>query len=260
MSNWKTFGIVALLSMSLTIAPMCNQTAKADSIAIQSTPVLVSGTVEQYYVNRAGYVSALNLETASGTQMVHFSPSWAKRLLTDSPVGKTMDGWVIAHHEGLWAWSDLVSIGKAPATRILKENIPTGAQQLDDNSWIWKKGSNVEVSGKLEKIVINRNGDVLALVLDNGALVRVPRTVRNEELGAYGTDAIAPLFKDVEVTAWGTPEWQANGDVSIYNQHLSTTGLSINGKTVSAVGIPKLPVNQYFLSTGDINLIDAGSA
>ncbi|MEO6908714.1 MAG: hypothetical protein ABI210_12580, partial [Abditibacteriaceae bacterium] len=41
---------------------------------------------------------------------------------------------------------------------------------------------------------------------------------------------------------------------------LSTTGLSINGKTVSAVGIPKLPVNQYFLSTGDINLIDAGSA
>ena len=260
MFNWKNVGIAALLLLPMPFVPALTQTANAEARAAKTAPVLISGTVKQYFTNRAGYVSALSLETSSGTQMVHFAPSWAKRLLANNPVGKTLDGWVITHREGEWSWNDLVSIGKDPAARVLNETIPTGAQQLDDRSWVWKKGTPGEVQGKLKKIIVDGKGDVLALVLDNGALVRVPRTVRNEELGAYGTDAIAPLFKDVEVTAWGTPEWHADGDVSIYNQHFSTTGLSINGKTVSAIGVPKLSVNQNFLIDGNINLITASPA
>jgi hypothetical protein len=259
MLNWKSIGIAALLLLPMTFAPTLTQTAAADA-RIKTAPVLISGTVKGYFTNRAGYVSALSMETSSGTEMVHFAPSWARRLLAASPVGKPLEGWVITHREGDWSWNDLVSIGKDPAARVLNEAIPTGARQLDDGSWIWKTGKPGKVQGKLKKIVVDGKGDVLALVLDNGALVRVPRTVRNEELGAYGTDAIAPLFKDVEVTAWGTPEWQASGDVSIYNQHFSTTGLSINGKTVSAIGIPKFPINQNFLSNSNINLITASPA
>ena len=257
--NWKMLGIAALLLLPMSFgSPSGNRTASADSMAATSAPVAISGTVKQYFTNRAGYVSALSLETSSGTEMVHFAPSWAKRLLANSPVDSTLDGWVISHRQGEWSWNDLVSIGKDPAARVLKEKIPTGAQQLDDQSWVWKKGKPGKVEGKLQKIIINGNGDILALVLDNGALVRVPKTVRNEELGAYGTDAIAPLFKDVAVSAWGAPEWQASGDVSIYNQHFATTGLSINGKTVSAIGIPRLSPNQPTLfggQDGNINLI-----
>jgi hypothetical protein len=259
MFNWKNLGIIALLLLPIPFLPSSNQDARADVITANSAPILVSGTVKQYFTNRAGYVSVLSLETSSGTEMVHFAPSWAKRLLDNNPVGATLDGWVIPHHQDNWSWNDLVSLGKEP-TSFLNGNIPSGAQQLDDQSWIWKKGTPGKVQGRLKKIVVNSKGDVLALVLDNGALVRVPRTVRNEELGAYGTDAIAPLFKDVEVTAWGVPEWQASGDVSIYNQHFSTTGLSVNGKTVSAIGIPRFPVNENTLFGGHINLIDAGPA
>jgi len=262
--NWKMLGIAALFLMPVPFVTSSGiQTASADSRAAKSAPVSISGTVKQYFTNRAGYVSALSLETSSGIEMVHFAPSWAKRLLANSPVGNTLDGWIVSHREGEWSWNDLVSIGKDPAARVLKEKLPTGAEQLDDRSWIWKKGTNGKVQGKLKKIIVNGKGDVLALVLDTGALVRVPKTVRNEELGAYGTDAIAPLFKDVEVSAWGTPEWQASGDVSIYNQHFSTTGLSINGKTVSAIGIPRLSPNQATFfggQNGNINLIDAGPA
>lgn len=260
MFNWKNVGIAALLLLPVPFTPAGNQTAKADTTAAKTAPVLISGTVKGYFTNRAGYVSALSLETSAGTKMVHFAPSWAKRLLDKSPAGSTFDGWVIPRRQDQWSWNDLVSIGKEPANRTLKENIPSGAQQLDDQSWIWKKGKTGTVQGKLKKIVVNAKGDVLALVLDNGTLVRVPRTVRNAELGAYGTDAIAPLFKDVEVTAWGAPEWRASGNVSIYSQHFSTTGLSINGKTVSAIGIPRFPINDATLFGGNMNLINAAPA
>lgn len=261
--NWKKLGIAALLLLPAPFVLSNHQVAKADAMPAKPAPVAISGTVKQYFTNRAGFVSALSLETSSGTEMIHFAPSWAKRLLAHSPVGKSLDGWVIPHREGKWSWNDLVSLGKDSPSRILKEKLSSGAQQLDDSSWIWKTGKPAEVHGKLKKIVVNGNGDVLALVLDNGALVRVPKTVRNEELGAIGTDAIAPLFKDVEVSAWGTPEWQASGDVSIYNQHLATDVLAINGKTVSAIGIPRLSPNQTTIfggRDGNINLINARPA
>lgn len=260
MFNVKNLAIAALLLLPMPFLPSSNLAAKADTATPAPAPVLISGTVKGYFTNRAGYVSALSLETSSGTEMVHFAPSWAKRLLTDNAVGSTLDGWFIAHQDGKWSWKDLVSIGKDPAERVLNGKIPSGAQQLDDQSWVWKNGTPGTVHGKLKKIVVNNKGDVLALILDTGALVRVPRTVRNEESGAYGTDAIAPLFKDVQVTAWGTQEWQASGDVSIYNQHFSTTGLAINGKTVGAIGIPRLPINKTFLIDGNMNLIDASPA
>ncbi len=131
--NWKMLGIAALLLLPMSFgSPSGNRTASADSMAATSAPVAISGTVKQYFTNRAGYVSALSLETSSGTEMVHFAPSWAKRLLANSPVDSTLDGWVISHRQGEWSWNDLVSIGKDPAARVLKEKIPTGAQQLDD--------------------------------------------------------------------------------------------------------------------------------
>ena len=256
----KHLAMAALLLMPMPFAPVNNSSVQADTIAVNSAPVLISGIVKQYYTNRAGYVSALSLDTSAGIEMVHFAPSWAKRLLASSPVGAPLDGWVTTHRDAQWSWNNLVSIGKDPATRFLTEPTSTGVQQLDDRSWIWKKGVTGTVNGKLKKIIVNEKGDVLALVLDNDALIKVPLTVRNEELGAYGTEAIAPLFKDVEVTAWGTPEWQASGNVSIYSQHLATTGLSINGKTVSAIGIPRISVNEPFVSQSNINLIDASPA
>jgi len=260
-ANWKYLGLVALIAMPVTlVTPRLAQAAEKITAKTQQAatdPVQISGTVRQYFTNRAGYVTALNLETASGTEQVRFAPSWAKRLLDHHAVGEKLDGWVIPHHKKGETWNDLVSLGAERPQRFLTDKFHSGAQKLDDGSWVWKKSKNVRITGQLDKVVINDKGDVLALVLNNGALIRVPRTVRNEELGAAGTDAIAPLFKNVDVTAWGPREWQARGDVSLYNQYLATDGISINGRPVSAIGIPRFPVNGQTLSSWNINPIGA---
>lgn len=261
--NWKHLGIAALFILPVAWGVNNPAQAAATDAAAETAkaaqPTLISGTVQQYFTNRAGYVTALNLETSSGVQQVRFAPSWGKRLLKSNAVGTTLDGWVVAHQKDGKSWNNLVSIGKKRPHRFLSDEFHSGAQKLDDGSWIWKNSTEQKVNGKLSKIVINDKGDILALILDNGALIRVPRTVRNVELGANGSEAIAPLFKNVQVSAWGPREWQASGNVSIYNQHLATTGLAINGRPVSAIGIPRFPVNRETITNWNVDPIGSSA-
>lgn len=204
----------------------------------EANPVQISGTVEKYYTDRSGLVTALDLSnTAGNVQKVRFAPSWARRLLDNNPVGSTLDAWVVAGHDDGMDVSDLVSIGIDRPDRFLTDDFHTGTERLNSRAWVWRDAAYESVTGGLRKIIVSEKGEVLALVLDDGTLVRVPRTVKNQEQGAHGSAGVAELFRGAEVTAWGPQVWGARGDVSIYGQRIASDGLSINGKTVSAIGI-----------------------
>src|SRR5687767_1939249 len=54
------------------------------STGMATEPTMVSGTVVRYYTDRSGYVTAADVQTANGIQMVHFSPGMGRRLYTTS--------------------------------------------------------------------------------------------------------------------------------------------------------------------------------
>jgi len=252
-NQWKTMlaGAVAAACIAVPFAT----TSHADdmkamnnhSATVAANPTQISGTVEKYYTDRSGLVTALDLSTsADGVQKVRFAPSWASRLWQENPVGSTLDGWVVKSDDGM---TNLVSIGADRPDRFLTNDFHTGAERLKSTAWIWKDSATETVTGELNKVIVDANGEVLALELKDGTLVRVPTTVKNQEQGAHGSEHEAQLFKGAEVTAWGPQVWGARGDVSIYGQRIASTGLSINGKTVSAIGIQNLPTNSSLLGS-----------
>jgi hypothetical protein len=211
-------------------------------MVMSANPVQISGTVEKYYTDRSGLVTAMDLSTGTmGVQKVRFAPSWASRLWQDHPTGSTLDGWIVQGNDGIY---NLVSIGADRPNRFLTNDFHTGTERLQSTPWIWRDSKSETVTGELNKVIISEKGEVLALELKDGTLVRVPRTVKNQEEGARGSKHEAQLFKGAEVTAWGPQVWNARGDISIYGQRIATTGLSINGKTVSAIGIQSFNPNS----------------
>jgi hypothetical protein len=249
--QWKMWIMGAAAAAALTVPLSINTTARADDAATTATmsspPIQISGTVEKYYTDRSGLVTALDLNaTAGGVHKIRFAPSWARRLLDDHPVGSTLNGWVEKSDDGT---SNLVSIGADRPDRFLTNDFHTGAERLKSRAWVWKDAGTETVTGELNKVIVDFNGEVLALELKDGTLVRVPRTVKNQEQGAHGSKGVAQLFKGAEVTAWGPQVWHARGDVSIYGQRIASDGLSINGKTVSAIGIQNLSTNASLLGS-----------
>jgi len=252
-NQWKTMlaGAVAAACIAVPFAT----TSHADnmkamdnqSMMMSANPMQVSGTVEKYYTDRSGLVTAMDLSTSTmGVQKVRFAPSWASRLWQENPVGSTLNGWVVKSDDGM---CNLVAIGADRPDRFLTNDFHTGAERLKSTAWIWKDSATETVTGELNKVIVNSDGEVLALELKDGTLVRVPTTVKNQEQGARGTKHVAQLFKGAAVTAWGPQVWNARGDVSIYGQRIAATGLSINGKTVSAIGIQNLSANPSLLGS-----------
>lgn len=255
-SQWKMWIMGAAAAAALTVPFTVNTAHAQDAVEATSVkepsspPIQVSGTVEKYYTDLSGYVTALDLNsTAGGVHKVRFAPSWAKRLLRDYPVGSTLDAWVVEHNDYDRPLSDLVSIGAERPNRFLTDDFHTGTERLQSREWVWKDAGTERVTGSLDKVLVSPRGEVLALVLKDGTLVRVPPTVKHQEQGAQGSKEVAQLFPGAQVTAWGPQVWHARGDVSIYGQRVATNGLSINGKTVGAIGIQNLAPNSSLLGS-----------
>jgi hypothetical protein len=245
-NRWKKL-IAGALAAACMAAPFA-MTVQADDMAVDnpsmvtSNPVQISGTVEKYYTDRSGLVTAMDLNsTTGGVHKVRFAPSWGRRLLDNYPVGSTLEGWVDESPDGT---KNLVDIGVERPNRFVTNDFHTGTERLLSRAWIWKDAATETVTGELNKVIVSEKGEVLALELKDGTLVRVPKTVKHQEQGAKGSKHVAQLFKGAEVTAWGPQVWHARGDVSIYGQRIASTGLSINGKTVSAIGIQNMDTNS----------------
>jgi len=130
-------------------------------------PVAVSGTVVRYYTDRSGYVTAADIQTANGIQMVHFSPGMGQRLYTTSPTGGQINVWVTPSAMGAGHW-DVVGVGaNMPAAGFMNAYTTTAVDLLDAEPYIMAGAQLMTVRGRLNGLVTANNGEVLALVLDN---------------------------------------------------------------------------------------------
>jgi hypothetical protein len=78
-------GLVAVAPAAQAQGEM--STTTTSTTVSTSQPTLVTGTVLRYYVDRSGYVTAMDVQTAEGVQFVRFSPGMGTRLYNTYPVG-----------------------------------------------------------------------------------------------------------------------------------------------------------------------------
>jgi len=207
---------------------------------MSTTPMPITGTVLRYYVDRTGYVSAMDVQTAEGVQMVRFSPSMGQRLYSTYGVGSTANLYVMGSPAAGWS---AVGMGTVAPT-ISAPPMVSDLDLLDSAPYISAGAKMIQVDGSLTDMIVNPTGEIVGLVLDNTTLVRVPREVRNIAPGAAGTDRVTPLFKGADVNVTGYAEAPRYGVVSSFTNRIAANALVINGRAVGAIGVPMMSREQ----------------
>jgi len=226
------------------------------------TPMPVSGTVLRYYVDRAGFVSAMDVQTADGVRMVRFAPSMAQRLTGTYPVGSQISAYVTSSGTGSMMSYDLAGTGTdmpTPATMMMPSNI-TDLDILRSEPYIMLGSKSMRTFGKLTGYVPDPNsGQVLALILDQNTLVRVPANNRLPQ-ASMAPEGVTPLFKNADVVAYGYEEAPRYGIVSPFMKRIVATGLSVNGRTTGPFGFGRImPGNAGTLFGFNLNFFGGSS-
>lgn len=271
---------MAVGALALSIIPVYAQTDTmgttgtmgADTTMMSSQPTLVTGRVVRYYVDRSGYVTAMDIETASGVQMVRFQPDIGQRLYTTYPVGGTASVYAVGSpYMGTTRW-DVVSLGTMAPTSatMLMPYMASDIDLLEGEPYILGGQEEVMIRGKLRNLIVKNNGEVLGLVLDgvkmgdlrtgpdNGmettgqVLVRVPRELRHVAPGYTGTDRVTPLFRGAEVEVVGFAEAPRFGALSSYSNRLAARTIVVNRRDVGALGFPMMEPRRNSLFNWDI--------
>jgi hypothetical protein len=214
----------------------------APAMAPSMTPMAVSGTVTRYYVDRAGFVTAMDVQTAEGSRMIRFSPSMAQSLTAMYPVGSTASVYVTSSMMGAMTRYDLAGVGAnmpAPGAMMM----PMMVSDVD----LLKAEPYTTVGAKLTRYTGNisgfisdpMSGDVLALILDEKTLIRVPRENRLVQ-ASTAPEGITPLLKGADVVAFGYPESPRYGAVSPYETRVIGTGIAVNGRALGRLGFGKV--------------------
>ncbi len=216
-------------------APMAGDMSAS---SMSMTPSPVSGTVTRYYTDRAGFVSAMDVQAADGVKRVHFSPSMAGRLLATAPVGSQIAATVTSSGMNY----DLAGVGAAmptPATMMM----PSGASDLSylrSQPYIQIGTKSKQIEGKLTGAVADPDsGQILAIILDKTTFVRVPMNNRVPQ-ASTAPEGVAPLLKGALVVVDGYEESPRYGTVSPYAKRVVATGVSVNGHTLGAFGFGKV--------------------
>jgi hypothetical protein len=246
------------------------------SMQMSNSPMLVTGTVLRYYTDRAGYVTAMDVQTANGVQFVRFSPSIGQRLYTTYPVGGTASVYVSGTPYMGSTRYDVVSVGTVmPTSMGMMSPTMSDVELLDAQPVIMAGAKMVTVRGKLNDIVTNNNGEVVGLVLGGTkaseqarmnmmagttmagttnstmpmmmpammpgtTLVRVPREFRHTAPGFAGTERVTPLFRGADVEVTGYPEAPRYGVLSTFENRVAASALVVNSRAVGAVGIQRM--------------------
>lgn len=267
-------------------------TTSTTTTTMSTQPVQASGTVERYYTDQTGYVTAADVRTAEGTQMVHFAPGMGTRVSTTYPVGGTAQVWVSPNRMGTGHW-DVVGVGdKMPAAGFWPAYTSSAIDMLEGDPYIVAGSKLVTVRGKLTNVVTNDLGEIVALILngntgmgsglmtsgsrtgthgmsghlwasgnyssvvdlDGAALVRVPREFRSLNPGAAGTRNITPLYRNDDIEVTGYHEAPLFGVVSIYPYRIASNTISVNGKNVAYGSLPIVNAKKKPLLGFNINL------
>jgi len=138
------------------------------SMMMSSTPTQVTGQVLRYYVDRTGYVTAMDIQTANGTEMVRFAPGMGQRIFSTYPVGGQASVWVMGspYGTGMTRW-DVVGMGNTMPTVMMQPYTVRDVDLLQAEPYIMAGTKLVTIAGKLRRFVVGPTGEVLGLVLTN---------------------------------------------------------------------------------------------
>lgn len=226
------------------------------------TPMPVSGTVLRYYVDRAGFVSAMDVQAADGVKMVRFSPSMAQRLTGTYPVGSQISAFVTSSGMGSMMSYDLAGTGTempSPAMMMMPSTV-SDLDVLRSSPYIQMGAKSMRIAGKLTGYVPDPNtGEVLAIILDNTTLVRVPQNNRLLQ-ASPAPEGVTPLFKKADVVAYGYDESPRYGVVSPYGKRIVATGIAVDGRAVGPFGFGTIsPANKKTLLNFNLNFFGGSS-
>jgi len=152
-------------------------------MTMSSQPMQVTGTVLRYYTDRSGFVTAMDIQTAEGVQMVHFAPGMGQRMFTNFPVGgQQVSVWVMPHTRlGAGHWT-LVGVGATqPAAGFMTPYLVSDVELLEAEPQTLIGAKMVDVAGDLRGVVTDDQGEVLGLVLEN---VKVDGAMMGGAMGA----------------------------------------------------------------------------
>jgi hypothetical protein len=254
---------VGALALTPLVAQAQNTTGTMSSSTTTSTsmaPTQVTGTVLRYYVDRSGYVTAMDVQTANGVQMVRFAPGLGQRLYSTYPVGGQASLFV--------SGNSVVGMGDTPpAAGFMPSYMVSDIDLLRAEPYIMTGARLAQFNGRLRSVVSDPTGEVLGLVLSDvklqnavagtpGAmnaegmtgdvLVRVPREFRHAQTmgNVGGSMRVTPLFPGSVVEVVGYPEAPRFGVLSRYGTRVAANALVLNGRAVGAVGIPKMNLSS----------------
>jgi len=215
-----------------------NQGMTASTMA----PMPVSGTVQRYYVDRTGFVTAMDVQTADGVRMVRFSPSMASSLTSMYPVGSTASVFVTSSTMGNMTRYDLAGTGtNMPApTAMYQPMMVSDLDVLKAEPYVMIGAKSQLYSGKVTGAISDpKSGEVLAIILDDKTMLRIPREFRHVP-ASYSPEGVTPLFKGSYVAAYGVPEAPRYGAVSPFAERVAATSISVNGMPLGPLGFGHL--------------------
>lgn len=135
------------------------------SMMMSSTPTQVTGQVLRYYVDRSGYVTAMDVQTANGVEMVRFAPGMGQRVFSTYPVGGQASVWVMGSPSGSMTRWDVVGMGNTMPTVMMQPYMVSDVDLLAAEPFIMAGTKLVTISGTLRDLVTNNTGEVVGLVL-----------------------------------------------------------------------------------------------
>jgi len=236
--RYKNFKSIGLAVGALALCGLGLQ-AKSDdapmSMSSTMTPVAVTGTVDHFYADSAGYVTAVDIKTTDGDKWVHFAPSMAQRVMDTYPVGSTASIYVT---QGARGWN-LASLDATPPTTVLWTYPYTGYDVLKSPGMTTIGAPLTTVSGKLTGFVADKDRSILAIVLDGTKLVRIPEYFR-QETPPNIPEGVTPLFRGSDIVAVGYPEAHRYGALSPFETRIIPTAVSVNGRSLGELGFGKL--------------------
>ena len=240
---------------------MDNDGAMMNSTSTMTTPsmmpTLVSGTVQNYYVDRAGYVSAMDVQTADGARMVRFAPSMAQRVTSLYPVGSSASVYVTSRMMGEMTSYDLAGVGPdmpTPSTMMMPSNVDP-IDVLKAMPYVQLGAKEMGVSGKLTGYIADpMSGEILGIVLDEKTLVRIPMQNRLVQASVSPT-GITPLFADSDVAVRGYEESPLYGVVSPFEKRIAASSISVNGQPLGPLGFGKVMASRKPLLGFNINFL-----
>jgi len=223
---------------------MMGGTMGGDSnMMMSSQPTLVTGTVLRYYVDRSGYVTAMDVQTAEGVQFVRFSPGMGSRLYTTYPVGGTASVYVAGSPTTRWDVVGMGATAPAPGTMMQAYTL-TDADLLDSEPYIMAGARQTTVTGTLTDLIVNKQGEVVGMVLDGARMKGMNKKMRKMQAASAANAGTAMSTDGTTMTSSTTTSGNTTTTVT------DTTTVMTTGDTTMTAG--DMSMNMMGMGSGGV--------